>query len=372
MANALSNKFQYWSARVRNGPLVPFCHWWFSELKQLLPDTWQQRLEHALRRIVLETETGQLKMGVEENHTINWVDTISLEQEPELQRQRVQALVESNDVKQVPRFLLLDEASVLRKELTLPAATESNLQQVLSFEMDRQTPFRASEVYYSWKLLPSEKESGQIRVDLFVVPRKPVDTQLEILSNCGLAASGVDVVDDNQAMGINILPHEQRFRVINSRSRLNLGLAAAAMILLVVVMMQSLSFRANRVTDLETAIAEVQDEARRVQRLREQVKETSEAASFLTRWRSKSPMAIEILANVTEILPDDTFLDRLVIGQESVLMQGKSTNAQQLIEVVNNSELFYRAAFRGSTRLDAASGLEVFEVNAEVIARGEP
>jgi general secretion pathway protein L len=144
------------------------------------------------------------------------------------------------------------------------------------------------------------------------------------------------------------------------------------LVLLIMVMAQSLQYRASRVNDLESAIAEVQDEAKRVQKLREQVEETSEAASFLTRRRAESPMAIELLAEVTKILPDDTYLDRLVISPDGVLMQGKSSNAQQLIEVVNKSEAFDDAAFRGSTRLDAASGLEIFEINTQVGSGGAP
>ena len=57
-----------------------------------------------------------------------------------------------------------------------------------------------------------------------------------------------------------------------------------------------------------------------------------------------------------------------MINKSSVQIQGKSRNAQQLIEVVNKSPLLYAAAFRGSTRLDARSGLEIFEINAQVDA----
>ena len=67
-------------------------------------------------------------------------------------------------------------------------------------------------------------------------------------------------------------------------------------------------------------------------------------------------------------MPDDTHLDRLVFGQASVQLQGKSQNAQQLIELVNESKLLTNASFRGSTRLDARSGLEIFEVNAAVLS----
>jgi general secretion pathway protein L len=81
-------------------------------------------------------------------------------------------------------------------------------------------------------------------------------------------------------------------------------------------------------------------------------------------------LAIEVLADVTRLLPDDTYLDRLVIGSKNVQMQGKSQNAQQLIEKVNESDMLDDAAFRGSTRLDARSGLEIFEVNAQIVQGG--
>jgi len=366
MAIALNNKIQYWSARVQNGPVGEFFRWWSRELQQALPAKWQERLQHALRRVILQSDSGQLRLGVEENKSLDWLETYSLDQDVSLQRQRNHSLLEKHDASEVPRFLLLDPVHVLRKELKLPVAAESNLQQVLTFEMDRQTPFRAGDVYFTWKKLESEKESGQFRVQLFVVPRRVVDPAIEKLATSGLAVSGVDILEGGETAGVNLLPAEKRLRVLNPRSRLNWGLAAAAVVLLLVLMVQSLSLRAGRVDELEIAIADVQDEARRVQRLREQVEETSEAASFLTRRRAASPMAIELLADITRILPDNTYLDRLVISEDSVLMQGKSSNAQQLIELVNKDESLDNAAFRGSTRLDTSTGLEIFEVSAEI------
>ena len=40
---------------------------------------------------------------------------------------------------------------------------------------------------------------------------------------------------------------------------------------------------------------------------------------------------------------------------------------QQLIELVNQSDLLEDASFRGSTRLDTRTGLEIFEVNAGLV-----
>ncbi len=200
MAIVLNNKIRYWTDRIRNGPAAAFFRWWFGELRQVLPVNWQERLQHALRRVIVVHEPDQLKLGVEENNTITWLESFPLQQDAALQRQQIHALLEQHDVHEAPRFLLLNPSQVLRKELLLPAAAESNLQQVLAFEMDRQTPFRAADVYYTWKLLASDKESGQIHVELYVVPRKPADLSLDILAVRGLAASGADVADDGRTL----------------------------------------------------------------------------------------------------------------------------------------------------------------------------
>jgi general secretion pathway protein L len=347
MAITINNKVQFWLARLRTGPAGEFFGWWTDELKQLLPDAWQNRLRLATRRLSMQFSESGLQLGVADDHEITPLQTLSLEQDILLAQKQLKAVLEPDELHELPRFLVLDSKKVLHKELKFPAATEANLQQVLSFEMDRQ-------------------DTGEINLELLVAPRRMVDPFLEKLAARGLTPAGVDVEQAGRIAGVNLLPAERRQNPLPPRARLNLGLAAAVIVLLVAVMVQSLGARAERVFQLEEAIAEVQDEARRVQRLKEQVADTSEAASFLTRKRSQSPLAIEILAEVTKILPDGTYLDRLVVGEQSVVMQGKSGNAQQLIELVNRSDMFEAAAFQGSTRLDSASGLEIFEVTSQL------
>jgi len=297
---------------------------------------------------------------------VQTLEVFSNSQDVSLQKKQVENLLVRNDLQEAPRFLLLDIESILNRELKLPLAAEPSLAQVLSFEMDRQTPFKASDVYFDWKVLERGGDSGQLRLEMYVVPRAGIDESLRALADRGVRLSGIDVVKGGRTLGVNLLPAELRTRRRNPRTRLNLALAALSCALLAMVMAQSLYLRAHQVAKLEDAIAAVQGQAREVMRIKKQIEDTSEAAGFLARSRAAVPLAIEVLADVTRILPDDTFLDRLVITNSSVQMQGKSKNAQQLIELVNESALLDGAAFRGSTRLDARSGLEIFEVNAEV------
>ena len=377
MAIAFIEKLKILWRQLQAGPLGKFSRWWVGELKQSLPSSWRQKLQYAMRRLTLGLDEESLLLGVDENRKLQPLDTFPLSQDVTLQQEQIHDLLIDSELVEAPRFLMLGSSAVLRKEMKLPAAAEANLSQVLAFEMDRQTPFRASDVYFDWKILKRDSETGQIRLEIYVIPRGEVDKSMQLLQARKLSLSGIDVMDDNKSgndgtsLGLNLLPPEQRVRGINRKAQTNIALAAVAVILLAMVMMQSLYLRTHQVVELEEAIALVQDEARRVARIREQIQDSSEAATFLTIRRDSSPLAIELLTNITGLLPDDTYLDRLVIGQNSVQMQGKSQNAQRLIELVNASEFLDNAAFRGSTRLDARSGLEIFEVNAEVKPVGD-
>jgi general secretion pathway protein L len=366
MALALDNKLQEWRARVQSSPISAYWRWWLGELKAVMPDSWRERLQHAMRRVTIEVGDGDIVIGIEENKRVERHDTFSLSQDVDLQKQQLRDLLARKELLEVPRVMMLDGASVLRKEVRLPLAAESNLRQVLGFEMDRQTPFRADDVYFDWSILGHDKEAGQVRIDLVVVPRAGIDSNCKLLASRGIGVGCVDILHEDRPLGLNLLPPDRRVKVINRKSRLNQGLAVGAVVMLAVVMVLSLYLRAHQVNELEQAIEEVREEALRVQRIRDQINDTMESAGFLAERRRSTPMAVDVLADVTRTMPDDTYLDRLVIGQNTVQMQGKSQNAQQLIERVNESPMMDAAAFRGSTRLDPRSGMEVFEINASV------
>jgi len=370
MANALEQKLQQLRGRFQSGPAGKFFQWWIGELTKAMPAAWQEKLQRSQRRVTVKPDGDSLLIGVDENRRQSTLRVLPLTPDDAVQKQQVDDLLGENDLAEAPRFLLLDQGSVLSKELSLPPAAESNLAQVLTFEMDRQTPFKASGVYFDWKIIERAGPSGQLLLKLFVVPRSDVDGAIKTAADSGFSLAGIDVLEGNSTLGLNLLPVGLRTHTVNPKTRLNYVLGAASVVLLALVMTQSLYLRSHQVSELEEAIAAVQGEARQVMRIKEQIQDTSEAAGFLAMRRAEAPLAIELLADITRILPDDTFLDRLVIRKENVQLQGKSQNAQRLIEMVNESSMLDEASFRGSTRLDARSGLEIFEVNAVVTQAG--
>jgi general secretion pathway protein L len=371
MATALENQLQNFRIRFHNSQLGRFVQWWIAELHEMLPAAWRARMQHARRRVITRISNSDLAVAVHESGAIQELDVYSLEQNVRVQRQQVRDLLQDRELLEVARDLVLPEERVLRKEIVLPIAAEANLRQALSFEMDRQTPFNSSEVYFDYQVLSRDKESGQLRIRLLVTQKEPLNRDIALLTPRGMAPTGVDVEIEGRPAGLNLLPPEMRFAMVNRRARTNLLLAGAAIVLLALVMAQSLWLRQHQIGEVQAAIDQVREEALRVQQIRDQIKDTSEAAGFMLGQRAEVLPTVRIMAEVTRVLPDDTFLDRLLIGDRTIQVQGKSENAQQLIELINQSPYFSDASFRGPTRLDTRTQKEIFDLTASARQEGE-
>lgn len=367
MATAIDNHIRNIRTRLENSQLGHFFRWWITELREMLPAGARARMQHARRRVTMQVRDGELAVGVADAENMHELDVFALGPDARLQGQRVHDLLLGRELAEVGRDLLIDDSQVLRKEVFLPAAAEANLRQALAFEMDRQTPFSADDVFFDYRVLYRDRETAQLQIELVVTLREPVMRDIRTLESMGMAPAGADIVQDGRPAGLNLLPPDIRHRVVNSRLRTNVILAGVFLLLLALVMGQSIWLRQHQLNEVQEAIEEVRQEAFQVQQIRDRIKDASEAAGFLHARRAASPTTVEVMAEVTRVMPDDTFLDRLLISSEDVQMQGKSENAQRLIELVNQSSMFTAASFRGPTRLDSRTQKEIFDVTANLV-----
>jgi general secretion pathway protein L len=364
MAIALNNTIQSIRVRFENGPAGEFFRWWAEELRNAMPAKLRARMQYARRKLLMEASDGEWVLSIDDTESIQSLDSLSIEQDAQLQQQRVRELLQQYELAEVSRDLLLSEEVVLRTEVVMPLAAEANLRQALAYEMDRHTPFQAEEVFYQWRILSRDREAGQLHFELYVTPREPVEAHIELLKRLGLAPTGVDVAGDDGPLGINLLPVDVRYHLVRQQVRVNWMIGAATGLLLVFVMMQSLWLREHQIQIVEEAIEDVRAEALAVQQIRKQIDDATEAAGFLQSHKIQNGYKVKVLTELTRILPDDTFLDRLSLHAETAQMQGKSSNAQSLIELINDSPFFKNASFRGPTRLDSRSGKEIFDLSA--------
>jgi general secretion pathway protein L len=353
-----------WTARYRRSPLPAFLSWWKAELVGLLPvparawfqdrrETWLLWIEPAAVRVLREAGEGELAR-------------IALDQPPEAARDELARLLGSGPVPDRRLVLVLPAESVLTRHLQFPPAVEPNLRQVLAFEMDRQSPFKADQVYFDHRAEPVAG-GRQLQVDLALAPRPVLDALVERARGLDLPLDAADVVSPGPAprrLGFNLLPESARTRRSNPQLRLNLILAAAVLALLVLAMQQAVANRAQALDGLRANVEAARLEARTVAGLRNQLDNAVAGAGYLTERKRQAPSVLRVLGDLSERMPDDTWLERMTFREGGLEIAGQSSESTKLIGLLQGSRVLLNPAFMGQISPDARTGKERFTLGA--------
>ena len=76
MAIALEQRLQQIRGRFQAGPAGKFFRWWIGELKEAMPPSWQERLQHALRRTVIVVDNSSLSLSVDDDRSLQPLETV--------------------------------------------------------------------------------------------------------------------------------------------------------------------------------------------------------------------------------------------------------------------------------------------------------
>lgn len=360
-------------ARYRGSSLERFLDWWLGELAGLTPGWVQARLSwqpEALVVVVGDDEWLLLRRGGERPAEIDRFRPAS--EEADLTRERLPRLMAGFESDRPRTILRLPRRQVLTKRLKLPAAAEENLRQVLSYEMDRQTPFRADRVYFDFRIDGRDPRTREITLDLVVVPREVLDRAADEAESRGLVLDRADAPaggdDPGRTIGVNLLPPDRRHSRRNTKARLNAALGAAAVVLLGLVMWQSLAIKQERIETLEQRVAGAREEAMAVAELRAELEDAVRSANFLVRKKEEKPVLINVLREVTELLPDDTWLTRFQLNGDEIQLYGESSSASRLIGILDESPILTSSNFISPVTTNTSTGDERFNLEASVLA----
>lgn len=360
-------------ARYAKTPLPRFFAWWGSELLSFFPASWRVALAEGRESLLLHVADGQLVLRRETPRGATDFGQVELAQDVDVQRSDYQRLRGRIDEPQLRQFFCVPTARVLRRSLSLPTAAEDNLRQVLAFEMDRQTPFKADQVYYDCIVRGRDASGRQLQVDLVVMPRNAFDEEVAPVLQLGIPLDGVDCWIDmatGERVGVNLLPAERRARRSNQRLWINLGLALFAVVLALGVMARTVTNREQALTNMTAEVEKAQGEAKEVAALRKTLEETIDSANFLTQKKRSVVTAVELLKDLTERLPDSTYLERLNVTEDGrVELQGLSDKSEGLIAELQKSRVLSDPAFQGVVQPDPRVKKDRFNLVAQLKPR---
>ena len=340
-----------------------FLAWWKRSLAAWLPVRWQVLLGLARDRLLLSSDGQGLQVQLESAGQLRELARLPAA----ITRRELDALLGPR-LSQLRRWLLLPGDSSLRRDLRLPAAAADRLLDVVGFEIDRQTPFTADAVRFDARIV-GRRADGQLEVELVAVPRARFDAGVAALHDMAQGLAGVDLAGpDGVALGVNLMPPAQRREMRRPWLRKLLPWAVVVTVLLALAGHRLLE---NRRAAAEAFAAEVETraaQARQVAAQRQSLVDLVEGAAFLDRTRAARPAVIEVLAELSRRLPDGTWLEKLSIEGDRLLLVGQSSDASGLVARLEGTPLWRSPALAGALQPDPRSGRDRFTLTADLVA----
>lgn len=262
-----------------------------------------------------------------------------------------------------PRHILLrpDPSLVLERKVVLPLPAERDLAQVLTYEMDRLTPFTAAQVFWSASVARRDRSAGRLELTLTLVPRSALRLVLGALDLLSMAPT---MIDATNAAGVHRLidlrpPQARRHAAFSFLTGMIAVLALAALVTPFVT--QSLARRV-----VEARIAALQPRLARVEALRRHIAAGSAGSDVIAAERARNGDALQVLATVTDLLPDDTVLGDLSLRDGKLEISGRSQAAARLIPAFAADPMMRNPSFAAPVTRTADGKADDFVIRAEL------
>lgn len=358
-----------------NLDIRPFFRWWGNQLLSLVPASARDWLVHSRERLILSEQQDYVTLALSGKQRLQQLGAFSLD---ETGRERRRELFETDpSLNEAKIVLRLSPRFVLRRVFSLPAAAGENLDQVVAFEMDRLTPFKAEQVYYQARLLEKNARSAQIDVELVLVLRDRLDDILDRLSAWGLVPEVVDVQLDHDEdldpseVRYNLLPQHMRPKRSHWAKALNLFLGVMLCLLVLLSFAMPIWFDRQWMLELQEQIEAAERTAKEVQSQKMDVDRRKRESVFVLEKKQQAPILIGVLNELSGIIPGETWLTSLQYKDRRLQIQGQSPSASALIEIIEASPAFQQTRFVSPVTRDRRTMLERFQIATEVVNRGQ-
>ncbi|MGZ5030509.1 MAG: PilN domain-containing protein [Methylobacter sp.] len=352
-----------------------FFRWWLRELDFLVPEKVRQLVHEKQGFIIVRPENDRLALTYVLNEKIE--PLVKLERNAAGIEQYKALRAKDERLAKADVILRLTGNEAIQKELALPAAVKENLSQVVAYELDRYTPFKAEQVYFAVKLMEGEHEPGQIRAMLVLTPRETLDALYEFIRAMDVSPLFVDYEAtpndlEQRYDTYNLLPESLREKPAAAPRLIYTGLIAGILLMLGAALMLPVWFENQTVNTLQEKIDAIEKDVKEVKAMQLEIDAMIEETRLLIAEKNAAPTIVDMLNTLSMLIKDDTWLSYAQYADKNLQIQGESPSASALIGVLEDSKLFANARFVSPVTQDRVTGQERFQITADVIPATEP
>ena len=260
--------------------------------------------------------------------------------------------------------VILHPRRFLLRPLELPRQAVDFLDGIVRSQIDRLTPWNASEAVFGWT---RPVDAGdRIKLSVVATARSIVSPYVSSLSGLGTNAVTVSTtVPPPDTASVAVLT--QRAQNAAGVSRLR-RILASVILAGGVAAFASVTLGAMALDALDSELADVSHKiaARRVAMRLGDGSSTNSAQRALAQRKQATPSSVLVLEALSKILPDHTYVIELHIEGDKLQLVGITRDAPSLIELIEQSAQFTRATFFAPTTQAPGDPGERFHIEARI------
>jgi general secretion pathway protein L len=123
------------------------------------------------------------------------------------------------------------------------------------------------------------------------------------------------------------------------------------------------------IAEVETQVQAAAAAAREGAELRQDLEKMAEASQFLLDKKASEVMIVEVVDEVSRVLPDHTWIARMDLSGTDLQIQGQSSSASSLIRIIESSPWFEDVRFASPVVQIAGTENDRFHISASVVRK---
>lgn len=292
--------------------------------------------------------------------------------------------------------LVIPHTWALMRTTELPASVRDNMCDVVSFELDRLTPFAAKDAFYDFRIIG--ENAGKIGLAIFAAKADCLNTYMKAFREHGIAVASLtpttSLLDQDEVrrrlhiadggagipyhalgaaldcvasrpQGINLLAKGQKARR-RVPVELSVVLLLILMILSVLYIRAPLGYESRRLKEIERQIGMRKEAAKKTGTLRKEVETLGKEIATVDDFKEKRPMVLAVLKELTGVLPKSAWLTRARVTDSTVELEGYASSASEILPRLEQSKYLRKVEFASPTIRDQRMNADRFVMKMEI------
>jgi general secretion pathway protein L len=339
--------------------------WWLAELVSLVPRGWLEWLISPRVTLLLRPEGDAITEIVVMRGDTCLMRQSVVDGSQETPTRLREAIAAATGGKSFDVVGVIPENRTLVRPLALPLAAESHLREAVHYQIERISPFRPDNTLYDIAKMASDRAADEVRLALTVVAGDFVGELEQRGAQLGFRIDRFA----SEAVGSGVLRTLDFKSKSASRGKVSLetkALFAAAFVLTVSLLIVPIIGKWKEAELLETEIEAVRPKAEQVLKLQAESERIVALRAQVIGLKKAAPPPVAVLAKLSELLDDQTYLFDMRMEGAVVTVSGLSSDASKLAQRLGGIDVFKTVRFSGPVLRDLQTARDRFTLVLEM------